>query len=79
LGGRACDAAVKRSGTGAGEPPPATMAINRLFSRSEPTKGEGGKGEEKEKRQRMYSGETPVAAAANQMFDRKRMGGGYHV
>ncbi|KIJ92648.1 hypothetical protein K443DRAFT_13452 [Laccaria amethystina LaAM-08-1] len=74
----AYDAAVKRSGTGAGEPPPATMASNRLFSRSKPTKGEGGRAGEKEKRRRMYSGETPVAAAANQLFDRERMGGGYH-
>jgi hypothetical protein len=55
LGGMAYDAAVKRGGgaTGAGEPPPPAMAINRLFSRSAPTKGRGrrrggGGGEEAE-------------------------------
>jgi hypothetical protein len=82
LGGMAYDAAVKRGGgaTGAGEPPPPAMGINRLFSRSAPTKGEGEEeGEEEEKRRRRYSGEPSVAAAANQVFERERVGGGYYV
>ena len=79
LGGMAYDAAVKRGGAGEPPPPPPppTMAINRLFSRSAPTKGEGE--EEEEKRRRRYSGEPSVAAAANQVFERERKGGGYHV
>ena len=81
LGGMAYDAAVKRGGGGGTEPPPPpTMAINRLFSRSAPTKAEGEEEEEEEKRRRRYSGEPSVAAAANQVFERERMGGGgYYV
>ena len=53
------------------------MVIDRLFSRSAPTKGK--KEKEEKKIWRSYSGELSVAAAANQVFGRERTGGGYHV